>query len=106
MQLDIEARDFELNDALRSQAEWRQRVALTRCGDRIQRVVMRLSDVDGLRGGAPDVVVEDVESDPYGARGVRNAEWEASGNIRVEIICDDATVDAIVAYLKARYSDD
>ncbi len=78
MQIDIQARDFSLTDALRSHAERRLRFALTRCDDRIQRIVMRLSDINGPRGGAdkrchlqvvlaglPDVVIEDIEADLY-----------------------------------------
>jgi len=78
MQIDIEARDFPLTDALRSHAERRLRSALTCCGEHIRRVAMRLSDVNGPRGGAdkrcrlqvvlaglPDVVVEDTEGDLY-----------------------------------------
>jgi putative sigma-54 modulation protein len=76
MQIDIEARDFPLTADLRSHAERRLRCALTCCGEHIRRVAMRLSDVNGPRGGAdrrcrlqvvlaglPDVVVEDIEAD-------------------------------------------
>ena len=78
MQIDIQARDFSLTDAIRNHAERRLRFALTRCDDHIRRVVMRLSDINGPRGGAdkcchlqvvlpglPDVVIEDVEADLY-----------------------------------------
>ena len=78
MQIDIQARNFSLTDALRSHAERRLRLALTCCDDHIQRVVMRLSDINGPRGGAdkrchlqvvlaglPDVVIEDTEADLY-----------------------------------------
>ena len=78
MQIDIQTRNFSLTDALRSHAERRLRFALTCCDDHIQRVVMRLSDINGPRGGAdkrchlqvvlaglPDVVVEDTEADLY-----------------------------------------
>lgn len=78
MQIDIQARHFPMTDALRSHAERRLRFALTCCDDHIQRVIMRLSDVNGPRGGAdkrchlqvvlnhlPDVVVEDTEADLY-----------------------------------------
>jgi ribosome-associated translation inhibitor RaiA len=78
MQIDIQARNFSLTDALRSHAERRLRFALTCCDDHIQRVVMRLSDINGPRGGAdkcchlqvvlgglPDVVIEDTEADLY-----------------------------------------
>jgi ribosomal subunit interface protein len=78
MQIDIQARDFSLTDALHSHAERRLRLALTYYGDHIQRVAMRLSDINGPRGGAgkrchlqvvlaglPDVVVEDIEEDLY-----------------------------------------
>ena len=78
MQIDIQARDFSLTDALRSHAERRLRFALTCCDDHIHRIVMRLSDINGPRGGAdklchlqvvldglPDVVIEDIEADLY-----------------------------------------
>ena len=78
MQIDIQARQFSLTDALRSHAERRLRSTLTCCDEHIQRVVMRLSDINGPRGGEdkcchlqvvlaglPDVVVEDIEADMY-----------------------------------------
>ncbi len=78
MQIDIQARDFSLTEALRDYATRRLRFALTCCNDHIQKVVMRLSDINGPRGGEdkrchlqivlagmPDVVIEDVETDMY-----------------------------------------
>ena len=78
MQIDIAARDFPLTEALRLHAERRLRSALTCCGEHIGRVAMRVSDVNGPRGGAakrcrlqvvlaglPDVVVEDTQADLY-----------------------------------------
>ncbi|MEN8180163.1 MAG: HPF/RaiA family ribosome-associated protein [Pseudomonadota bacterium] len=51
MKIDIQTRNFSLTDALRSHAERRLRFALTFCDDQIKRVVMRLSDANGPRGG-------------------------------------------------------
>jgi ribosomal subunit interface protein len=78
VQINIQARHFSLTDALRSHAERRLRFALTCCDDHIQRIVMRLSDINGPRGGEdkrchlrvvlaclPDVVIEDIEADLY-----------------------------------------
>jgi len=78
MQIDIQARKFSLTNALRSHAERRLRFALTCYEEHIQRVVMRLSDINGPRGGEdkrchlqvvlaglPDVVIEDIEADLY-----------------------------------------
>lgn len=41
-----------------------------------------------------------------GSRGVRTAAWSESSNIRVEIVCDAPTADAVVAHLRARYYED
>lgn len=78
MQIDIQARDFSLTDALRGHAERRLSFALSCCDDHIQKIVMRLSDINGPRGGEdkrchlqvvlaglPDVVIEDIETDMY-----------------------------------------
>ena len=40
-----------------------------------------------------------------GGRGVRNAAWEVSGNIRIEVVCDAETAGAIAAYLQKHYYD-
>ncbi|MEN8131844.1 MAG: HPF/RaiA family ribosome-associated protein, partial [Pseudomonadota bacterium] len=52
MQIDIQARDFSLTDSLRSHAERRLRFAMTCCDDYIQRIVMRLSNINGPCGSA------------------------------------------------------
>ena len=78
MQIDIQARNFSLTDAMRNHAERRLRFALTRSDVHIQCVVLRLSDINGPRGGAdkrchlqvvleglPDVVIEDIQVDLY-----------------------------------------
>ena len=80
MQIDIQARNFSLTDALRSHTERRLRFVLNSGKDHIQRVVIRLSDINGPRGGAdkrchlqvvlsglPCVVIEDTEIDLYDA---------------------------------------
>lgn len=38
-----------------------------------------------------------------GHRGVRNAGWEASSNIRIEVVCDEKTADAIATHLRERF---
>ena len=40
-----------------------------------------------------------------GSRGVRNAGWEAGSNIRIEVVCDTQTAQAIAAHLKTQYYD-
>jgi len=78
MQVDIQARHFSLTEALRNHAERRLRFALTCFDDHIQRVVIRLSDINGPKGGVDkhchlqvvlsglhDVVIEDTEADMY-----------------------------------------
>ena len=78
MQIDIQARDFTLTDALQSHADRRLYFSLTPCVVRIQRIVMRLSDARRSGGiaekrchlqvvlaGLPDVVIEETEADLY-----------------------------------------
>ena len=78
MRIEIQTQNFSLTDALRSHVQRRLRLTLTRFGEHVQRIVVRLSDINGPRGGEdkrchvqiilkqlPDVVVEDVEADLY-----------------------------------------
>jgi len=78
MQIDIQALDFTLTDRLRAHVEQRLRFALTRLQDRMRRVSVRLSDVNGPKGGVdkrclvriktnglPDIIVEDTEANLY-----------------------------------------
>ncbi len=78
MQIDIQARNFSLTSALRNYIERRLGFALSSRDDRIRRVMVRLSDINGPRGGADkcchiqvvlpqltDVVIEDTEVDLY-----------------------------------------
>lgn len=80
MQIDIQSRGFSLTDSLLSYAQRRLLFAMSYCSGHVNRVVIRLSDVNGPRGGAdkrchiqvalagiPDVVVEDIEVDMYAA---------------------------------------
>ena len=78
MRIDIQTSNFSVTEAIRNHAERRLRFALTFCNQHVHRIVMRLSDTNGPRGGPDkcchlhvmlkgfrDVVVEDVESDLY-----------------------------------------
>lgn len=80
MQIDIQSRGFTLTDPLLGYAQKRLYSALTYCSGHVNRVVIRLSDINGPRGGAdkrchiqvvlagiPDVVVEDTEVNLYDA---------------------------------------
>ena len=80
MLIDIQARNFQLTDVLRSHIDRRLGFALSSRDDHIQRVLGWLSDINGPRGGAdkcchiqvvfthlPDVVIKDTEMDLYTA---------------------------------------
>ncbi len=51
MELDIRIKDTDLADAVRTYAARRIRFALGRFASRIGRVVVRISDINGERGG-------------------------------------------------------
>ena len=80
MQIDIQAQDFSLTDALRQHTERRLHFALSRTDDQIRRVEVRLSDINGPRGGhdkrcrlrlvmsgMSDLMIEDIDTDLYAA---------------------------------------
>ena len=80
MQIDIQSRGFSLTDALLSHVRRRLVSAMSYCSSHVNRVVIRLSDINGPRGGADkrchiqvvlagisDVVVEDTKVNLYDA---------------------------------------
>ncbi len=81
MQIDIQARNFSLTDALRTHVNRRLGFALSTRDDYINRIIVRLSDINGPQhGGADkcchiqivlsqlaDVVIEDTEINLYAA---------------------------------------
>lgn len=56
-------------------------------------------DLDSL--GARGYTVSDARG--KGSRGVRSSDWEASNNIRIEIVCQEETADAITSHLAQSY---
>lgn len=40
-----------------------------------------------------------------GSRGARNGTWDENGNIRIEILCDTQTAEAVVTFLQNNYYD-
>ncbi|MCX7063379.1 MAG: HPF/RaiA family ribosome-associated protein [Proteobacteria bacterium] len=82
MYIDIQAHGIPLTDALRDHTQRRLGFSLARAADRVRRVKVRLSDVNGPRGGIDkrcriqvtlnglgEVVIEDTEADPFLAIG-------------------------------------
>ncbi|MEZ5542380.1 MAG: HPF/RaiA family ribosome-associated protein [Pseudomonadota bacterium] len=79
MQIEIQARDFPLTPALRTHTERRLAFALSKCYRHVRRILVRLSDINGPRGGddkrcqlevqlpGQAVVVVDTGSDLYRA---------------------------------------
>ena len=78
MNIDIQSLGFPITGALADHAKRRLQFVLTRRSDRIQRVVVRLGDENGPRGGvdkfcriqvrlfnAPVAVIEEVGSELY-----------------------------------------
>lgn len=78
MKTDIKARNFVLTNALHDHVNRRLNFALGRVADHVHKVTVRLSDINGPKGGIdkhchihvalrqlPDVVIEDIEADLY-----------------------------------------
>jgi len=76
MQVDIRARQIEIDESLRAYIERRLRFALGRFGERIGMVTARFENANGARGGVDkqcrinvglrpsgNVIVEDVDAD-------------------------------------------
>ena len=59
---------------------------------------------DVKRLGAHGYTVIDVRGG--GARGDRNADWDADRSIQMEVICDDAVAEAIAGHIHLTYFDD
>lgn len=55
------------------------------------------------RLGAHGYTVSDARG--KGGRGVREAEWGTSANVRIEVICTEAVAHAIASHLRERFYD-
>lgn len=78
MRIDIQTSGFILTDGLREHAKRRLQFALSWANHDVHKIAMRLSDINGPRGGSDkrcqiqvrlsggqDVVIEDTEADLY-----------------------------------------
>jgi putative sigma-54 modulation protein len=108
MVIAIHARGFSLTDAIEEHVHKRLGYTLARGGDRIGRVVVRLSDLNGPRGGIdkrclieirldglPAVVVEDIQSDLYAA--IDRAAGRAGRTINRRLALDSSRRSGTVA---------
>lgn len=59
---------------------------------------------DVLRLGARGYTV--TEARGRGTRGVRDAAWGPSSNVRFEVVCDEPVMAAILEHVRSHYSDD
>ncbi|WP_373089633.1 P-II family nitrogen regulator [Zhongshania sp.] len=58
-----------------------------------------IKDIERL--GAQGYTITDARG--KGGRGVRNAAWDANGNIRIEVVSDPAIASQIASHLKEQY---
>lgn len=59
---------------------------------------------DLQRLGVQEYTITDARG--RGSRGARTAAWSENSNIRVEIVCDAATAEAVATHLQTRYYED
>lgn len=63
----------------------------------LEHVLIKDMDRQGIRG----YTISDARG--KGSRGVRDAAWDESRNVRIEIICARHQAEAILAHLQERY---
>jgi Pyruvate/2-oxoacid:ferredoxin oxidoreductase gamma subunit len=63
----------------------------------IEHVLIKDMDRLGIRG----YTISDARG--KGSRGVRDASWDESRNIRIEVICARPQAETLLAHLQARY---
>ena len=63
----------------------------------IEHVLIRDMDRLGIRG----YTISDARG--KGSRGVRDASWDESRNIRIEVICDRPQAEMLLGHLQTRY---
>ncbi len=80
------------------QTEIRKLLTIVCEGQLESRVV---ADVERL--GAHGYTVTDARG--KGGRGVRDAGWDRSANIRIEVVCEAATANLIATHLREHYYD-
>jgi hypothetical protein len=63
----------------------------------------RMLTGDIMSLGAHGYTVTDARG--RGARGVRDASWREASNIRIEVVCDEATAKRISQFVQQKYYD-
>ena len=117
MLISIQSRGFSLTEALENHVHKRLGFTLARGGDRVRRVDVRLSDLNGPRGGIDkrclievqldglaSVVVEDIQSDLYSA--VDRAAGRAGRTVMRRLALDSPRRGQAVAWQARRWQPD
>jgi nitrogen regulatory protein PII len=60
-----------------------------------------IAELEGL--GVHGFTISDVRG--KGSRGTRRGEWAPAGNIRIEVVCDQAAAERIAELVRDRYYD-
>ena len=84
MKLDIQFRGLESTDALRDHTERKLHASLSRFGQRIRAVEVRITDVNGPRGGEDKICRINVRT-PLGAVSVRKASADAYAAVHLAV---------------------